>query len=71
MATIEEVKAKHANRLLAYPGVTSIGIGRTQAGEPALIVGLDKEQSAGNQTLPSEIEGYPVRTHVIGVPQAQ
>lgn len=71
MATIEEVKAKHADRLLACPGVTSIGIGRTQAGQPAIIVGLDKEQLAGKQTLPSEIEGYPVRTQVIGAPQAQ
>ena len=39
--TIQEVNAKHAERLLAMPGVVSVGIGKNPDGQFVIIVGLD------------------------------
>ena len=39
--TIQEVKAKHADRLLAMPGVVSVGIGQDPDGQFVIVVGLD------------------------------
>jgi hypothetical protein len=64
--TIQEVKAKHSDRLLAMPGVVSVGIGRNPDGTAAIIVGLDGPRPDTVKQLPKELDGYPVRVEVIG-----
>jgi len=39
--SIREVKEKHAGRLLAMPGVVSVGIGRDPDGKSVVFVGLE------------------------------
>lgn len=71
MPTIEEVKARHAERLLELPAVVSVGIGRDPDGQPVIVVGLDRKRPETEQALPAEIENYPVRIKIIGAPKAQ
>jgi hypothetical protein len=69
--TIQEVKAKHEARLLALPGVVSVGIGRDEDGRPAIIVGLDRPRPETEAQLPPSLEGYPMSVQVIGPIKAQ
>ena len=69
--SITAVKAKHASRLLAEPGVISVGIGRETDGQAIIIIGVDNKDSLDNLTLPQELDGYPVKVQVIGVVRAQ
>ena len=39
--SIQEVKKKHEARLMALPGVVSVGIGRDRDGAHSIIIGLD------------------------------
>jgi hypothetical protein len=66
MPTIQEVKAKHERRLLALPGVVSFGIGRGPDGAAVLIVGLDGPRPETVAVLPKTLDGFPVRTEIIG-----
>jgi hypothetical protein len=63
---IKEVKKDHERRLLAIPGVVSIGLGRDKAGNPAIIIGLDCPRPETERQLPTKLESYPVRIQVIG-----
>ena len=69
--TIQEVKAKHAERLMAMPGVVSVGIGKNPDGQLAIIVGLDGPRPETVHQLPTILEGYPVRTEIIGPVKAR
>ena len=69
--TIQEVKAKHSDRLLAMPGVVSVGIGRNPDGTTVIIVGLDGPRPDTVERLPQELEGYPVRVEITGPVRAQ
>ena len=64
--TIQEVKAKHEQRLLAMPGVVSVGIGRDPAGNLAIIVGLVRHHPKTVEQLPKLVDGYPIKVEVIG-----
>ena len=64
--TIQEVKAKHADRLLAMPGVVSVGIGQEADGKFVIIVGLDGPRPETVNRLPQVLDGYPVRVQIIG-----
>jgi hypothetical protein len=68
--SIEETKARHASRLLELPGVVSVGIGRDEAGRPAIIVGLADPLRAEETGLPQTLDGHPVVTRVIGALRA-
>lgn len=70
-ASIQEVKAKHEARLMATPGVVSVGIGRDSDGRDVIIVGLERERPETRRSLPEVLEGYPVRTQVVGRIRAQ
>jgi hypothetical protein len=70
-ASIQEAKAKHEARLMAQPGVVSVGIGRDPDGAEVIVVGLDRERPEARAALPRELEGYPVRVQIIGSPRAQ
>ena len=66
MPSIEEVKEKHAARLLTLPGVVSVGIGRGADGGKAIVIGLDRPRPETESKLPQLLEGYPLRVEVIG-----
>ena len=69
--TIEQVKAAHERELLAQPGVVSVGIGRDDQGRPAIVIGLDKANAQTQAALPRVLEGYAVRTEIVGTMRAR
>jgi hypothetical protein len=69
--SIQEARAKHETRLMAQPGVVSVGIGRDADGTEVIVVGLDRERPEARAALPRELEGYRVRVQVIGGVRAQ
>jgi hypothetical protein len=69
--TIQEVKARHQDQLMALPGVISVGIGRDERGNPAIILGLDAKQSASTKKIPEMLDGDPVVTRDMGPVMAQ
>lgn len=64
--TIQDVKAKHEERILSLPGVVSVGIGRNPDGASVIIIGLDSQRPETVKNLPKVLEGYPVRIEMIG-----
>jgi hypothetical protein len=69
--TLREVKNKHKARLLALPGVVSIGIGQKKDGKLAIIVGLDGPRPDTVAQIPRLLEDYPVSVQIIGSIKAQ
>ena len=69
--SIQEAKAKHEARLMAQPGVVSVGIGRDADGTEVIVVGLDRERPEARAALPRELDGYRVRVQIIGTVRAQ
>ena len=69
--SIQEVRASHVDSLMAPPGVVSVGIGRDDEGREVIIVGLDQARAQAVESLPASLEGYTVRTQVVGkiIPQ--
>lgn len=66
MQTIEDVKKRHQSRLLATPGVVSVGIGLDEEKQPVIIVGVEDDDEALKASLPQQLEGYPVRVQHAG-----
>ena len=69
--SIKEVKIKHEARLMALPGVVSVGIGRAKDGSSAIIVGLDAANPSIETQIPQSLEDYPVVVQVIGAIKPQ
>jgi len=69
--SISAVKAKHASRLLAKPGVVSVGIGQEADGRAVIIIGVDSKDRLNSLVLPQQLDGYPVKAQVLGVVRAQ
>ncbi len=69
--SIQETKQQHEARLLAMPGVVSVGIGRNEAGDPAIIVGLDRSRPETETRLPQSLEDYPLLVQIVGPIRAQ
>ncbi|MCI0400817.1 MAG: hypothetical protein L0Y67_08860 [Gammaproteobacteria bacterium] len=69
--SIHDVKAKYKDELMAKPAVVSVGIGQDADGNPVIIVGLDSARTETMEALPKDLEGYRVRTVVIGPVKAQ
>jgi hypothetical protein len=69
--TIEQVKSAHEQRLLALPGVVSVGIGRDDQGRTVIVVGLDKPRPQTQAAVPRELDGYGVRVDIVGSIHAQ
>ena len=63
-AALGRVSASDEARLLAIPGVTSVGLGHDPAGGEAIVVGVVDEDVAAR--LPSEIAGLPVVVEITG-----
>lgn len=68
---IQQAKEKHQARLMALPGVVSIGIGRSPEGENVIIIGLDGIYPKTAEKLPEELEGHKVISQTIGEIKAQ
>ncbi len=64
--SIQEVRAKHVDRLMSMPGVVSVGIGRDDEGAAVIVVGLDQAGAKVTESLPASLEGFTVRTEVVG-----
>lgn len=65
LKTVEEVLAAHTESLLAVPGVVGTGIGLCD-GAPCIRVFLAGPTDAARQTIPTRLEGYPVKVEVTG-----
>lgn len=68
---IRAVKVRHERALLQLPGVVSVGIGLSEEGRQAIIVGLDGPRPETRAQLPAELDGYPLELREIGTPRAQ
>lgn len=68
--SIEEVKKKYTNRLLALPGVISVGIGKDPDGIPVIIVSLEHRQPETQKKLPKTLEGFPLQVEITGTVKA-
>jgi uncharacterized protein YpmB len=64
--SIQETKARHADALMANPGVISVGIGLDEKGKECIVVGVEQEDVKIRQALPEELDGYEVRVQVVG-----
>lgn len=64
--SIEEVKKKYTQTLLAKPGVISVGIGKDPDGIPVIIVGLERPRPETQKKLPQTLEGYPLQVEIVG-----
>jgi hypothetical protein len=69
--SIQEVKKQHEASLLAMPGVVSVGIGRDDAGNPVIIVGLDSPRPETVARIPQFLGDFPVLTQIIGTIKSQ
>lgn len=66
---IEQVLQQNQSALLAKPGVTGIGVGKSEIGDPAIVVYLlDRGYGAA---IPKEVNGIPVILQVTGRIEAQ
>jgi hypothetical protein len=63
-AKAHTAKKRHAERLLAAPGVVGVGVTLSGSGEPAVSIYVDSE--AAGRSLPVELDGVPVVVTVTG-----
>ncbi len=56
----EAILTKHAGRLMRMKGVLSVGIGRTDDGRPAIVLGMDTNEPEILETIPKTLDGIPV-----------
>lgn len=56
----EAILTKHAGRLMRLKGVLSVGIGRTEDGRPAIVVGMDTNEPEILEAIPKTLDGIPV-----------
>lgn len=68
--TIQQVKEKHQTKLMALPGVVSIGIGLFE-NETVIKIGLDGKYPDTEKVLPKELEGYKVISQTVGTIKVQ
>ena len=52
-------------------GPRCVGIGLDATGRQAIVIGLDRPRPETQATLPTQLEGYPVRVEIIGAVKAQ
>ncbi len=69
--SIQEAKARHEARLLALPGVVSVGIGRDASGRPVIVVGVEEHDPKHVPELPAALEGHPVEVRATGPVRAR
>lgn len=65
-----QVLTRNAERLMRLRGVMSVGLGRTEDGRPAIVLGLENPLAVP-EDLPDEVEGVPVVHQDVGRPDMQ
>ncbi len=65
---VRRLRAREARRLMAYPGVVSVGVGEEE-GEAVLVVGVRRAEDGA--AIPRMIDGVPIRVEVIGTVRAR
>jgi hypothetical protein len=60
-AKVREMKERYAAELLQQPGVSGVGVGRDEQGNPILVIHLDIESPDSRPKLPRELEGFPIQ----------
>jgi hypothetical protein len=63
--TVAEVLERHTARLMSMPGVAGTAEGRC-AGQPCIVVLVERLTPALRQAIPSELEGIPVEIRESG-----
>lgn len=64
--SIQQVKQQHEARLLALPGVVSVGIGRDEKGRAVIVVGLDKARVETDAEIHKTLGDTPVIVQIVG-----
>lgn len=64
--SVQDVKARYLDELMAVDGVVSVGIAADASHRPIIVVGLDRERPEAAAMLPAELEGYSVRIEIVG-----
>ena len=59
-----EVLARRREELMGIEGVVMVGLGSNEIGSPAIVLGVKRPDQL--RTLPSSVDGLPVRPQVIG-----
>ncbi len=68
---IHTIKHQHEAKLLALSGVVSVGIGLNQEKQPAIIIGIEREDEELRRQLPTQLDGIPVIVRIVGTVKAQ
>lgn len=64
--SIAEVKQQHEARLLALPGVVSVGIGRDDEGQVCIVIGMSRQQPQSQTKIRKLLGDTPYTVEVIG-----
>ena len=68
---IQDVKKRNEAEIMASQDVVSVGIGIGVDGQPAIIVGLRRDNQETRSDLPEQLEGYQVIVEIVGSVRAQ
>jgi len=58
--TVAEVMKRHAEELLAIPGIAILYESETEDGSPCIKIGLAEDTPEIRAEIPDSLEGYPV-----------
>ena len=64
--SIKEVIETHRDEFMALEGVEGIGQGKTDSGDPCVVIFLSQSAEQMEPPLPDSLEGYPVELKVTG-----
>ena len=64
--TISAAKAQLESRVLAMPGVVSVGVGRADDGAEVIVVGVDGSRPDVEPDIPNTVGGFPVEVRRTG-----
>ena len=63
--TAQQVLEQNEKRLMSIPGVEGVGVGGSKA-RPEIIIMVRQHGTEMANTLPKQLNGYPVRVEVSG-----
>ena len=58
---VREIKRRHSPQLLRQPGVCGVGVEKDDAGRYVIAIHLDTNDPAVSRTLPTQLDGCPVK----------
>lgn len=67
---VRRIKDKYTPQFLSLKGVIGVGIGKTEADQPAIEVLVVKKLPEYEKLIPSSLEGVPIRIREVGVIKA-